>query len=172
MKRRGAIKHKLKQVIFRHRSKYVEEGLKRRPANCSYNAPIQVYDPSTTNKAVLRVCLYDVSNRRRWNNATCDESLGGLEQCRKCPMFKARNEADDLKAEFATMLGIDGTEVDIGWIAKQYPDVAALMWVLGSEPQSDEPPPPVEDKRENILTFFGSTEMTEDEIPEEPLADE
>jgi hypothetical protein len=168
MKKQGSVRQKLKQVMFRHRSKYVEEGMKRRPANCAHNEIVQVHDPSSANRAGLRICLYGVSSEDhdRWNNRTCDESLGGLEQCRQCPMFKNRSTSEDLKAEFATMLGAG----DIGWIAKQYPDVAALMWVLDSETQSTGSSPKPKDKSENILAFFGGVELNEAEIPDEPLA--
>ena len=173
MKKTTEIKRKLKQVLYRHRKKYVEEGLKRRPANCKHNAIIEIGDASRTNRTHLRICTWGAGQTQDgegWNNTTCDEGLGGRKQCRECRFYECRNEADDLKAEFATILGIDGTEVDIGWIAKQYPDVAALMWVLDSEPQTEEQPPPKPNPAENILVYFGVGDMDDTDVPEEPLA--
>jgi len=178
MKKAAEIKRKLKQVLYRHRKKYVEEGLRRRPANCTHNAVIEIGDPSRSNRTHLRICTWGIEDAKEpgafrqedggeWNAVTCDESLGGRKQCRDCPTFECGSEAEDLKAAFATMLGVDGTEVDIGWIAKQYPDVAALMWVLDSEPHSEKPPPKP-DPDVNILSFFGG-DLDNTVAPEEPL---
>lgn len=163
MKEASTVKHKLRQVIFRHRKQFIKEGLKQCPGNCRYNAPVKV-PPGPGRRKIIRVCLY--KEDEGWNNVVCDENEGGLEQARTCPYFECKNNATDLKSMFSSLLGLDGTPVEIGWIAKHYPDVAALTWVLGQQPKAK---PPEQPKPEPVLALVG--EDAPEEIPEAPLAE-
>jgi len=93
--------------------------------------------------------------------------MGGEQQAVECPFFTPCSTADELKAEFNENLGIEGgTPKDIGYIAKHYPDVAALLWVLGPSKGARTEDP--EDEDPNILAFFGKGEGVT-EVPERPL---
>jgi hypothetical protein len=178
VKTEGQIKQKVKQVIFRLRKAHIRKGLARHPQNCVHNDKIHL-PVHTGNRATIRVCTWGIAHVKapgqghdgeEWNNRVCDASMGGEQQAAECPYFESCSTADELKAEFNENLGIEGgTPKDIGYIAKHYPDVAALLWVLGpskgaktAEPEEDEP---------NILAFFGNGEGVT-EVPERPLVEE
>lgn len=61
----------------------------------------------------------------------CDRGLGGEELAAKCPMFEFKSSPESLKEEFSRKLGLDGGEVQVGELARDYPDVMALRWALG-----------------------------------------
>lgn len=146
MKTEGEIRQKLKQVIFRHRKAFVQDGLERTPANCQHNAPARL--PVLVSEVdTIRVCRF-VSDNGEWNNQVCDPRHGGARQALKCPHFVCRNNAEDLKDTFRSNLGLDGSPVALAHIAREYPDVVALMWVLGP---SDAATP----AENSILDFFG-----------------
>jgi hypothetical protein len=169
VKTEGQIKQKLKQVIYRHRKNYVERGLEQRPENCSYNEPVRL-PLHTANRAVIRVCGYcpDGSNR---NAVVCDSSMAGDRQAAECPYFHHRKSGEDLKDEFKSKLGLDGSTVNIGLIAKEYPDVAALMWALGPGKNVDRKAPS-DSKGPGILAFFGENIEEPDVVPERPLVED
>jgi len=169
MKSDGQINQKIKQVIFRHRKAYIQKRLARHPDNCTFNdrvgLPIHM-----SNRASLGVCGYCDENDEP-NNVTCDASMGGEQQAIACPYFEADKEAEELKKEFNENLGIEGgSPKEIGYIAKEYPDVAALLWVLGPSKDAKTAEPPQKEEP-NILAFFGNGETVED-VPERPLVEE
>lgn len=168
MMKEGAIKHKLRQVVFRHRKRFIEDGLKRRPCNCTFNGAVKT-PRRVGGKEVVRLCLYKVDDRDEWNNTTCDESLGGLQQAQECPYFECKNDPKDLKAMFASLIGLDGTSVDAQWMAKHYPDIMALTWVIGDARKAKEEPDPPK-KRHSVLAIFGKAGEPED-LPELPLVE-
>ena len=170
MKTEGQIRQKVKQVVFRHRKEYVRQGLARRPANCAYNETVRL-PVHMSNRATLSVCGHCPDGLGR-NNVVCDATMGGDAQAADCPYFHERRSAEALKEEFNAKLGLNGSAVEIGYIAKEYPDVAALMWVMGpGRPVNTEPPPPEPEIQGNILAFFGDEEEPED-LPERPLVEE
>ena len=59
MKSAGQIKQKAKQTIFRHRKKYVEAGLSRRPQNCAYNerVTLPVHKGRTMRRVPRRILI-------------------------------------------------------------------------------------------------------------------
>ena len=160
MKKQSQIKQQLKQVIFRHRKRFVVDGLKQRPVNCKHNGVIRL-PVHTANRATIHICTWGVGHVKDlgkdhdgdgWNNRVCDSSMGGDQQAQECPFFECMNTADSLKEEFSEQLGLDGVPVAKGVLARDYPDVAALLWVLGPgesmrSQKEDEPSP-------NILAFF------------------
>ena len=169
MKTDGQIKQKIKQVVYRHRKAFVRHGLARHPENCVYNERVTL-PVHMSNRATLHVCGY-CSEEGVPNNVVCDASMGGDRQAADCPFFEASKTAKALKEEFNENLGIDGgAPREIGYIAKEYPDVAALLWVIGpgsganvEEPEDEEQP--------NILALFGNGEDLDD-VPERPLVEE
>lgn len=169
MKSEGQIKQKAKQTIFRHRKKYVEAGLSPRPQNCTYNTKVRL-PVHMANRATLHVCGYAPDGSTP-NNVVCDSTMGGDKQAAECPYFECRLEADALKQDFNQKLGIEGgAPKEIGYIAKEYPDVAALLWVMGPGKNSNSEEP-AEEEQANILAFFGNAEEPDD-LPERPLVEE
>lgn len=172
MKAEGQIKQKVKQVIFRHRKAYIRAGLARKPRNCLHNDKVRL-PIHMSNRATLNVCGYCPDGETP-NNFVCDSSMGGDKQAADCPFFENRTTAEDLKEEFNRKLGLNGeAPVEIGYIAKEYPDIAALMWVLGpgDREQNPEAPKKNQGEGENILAFFGDGEDV-GAVPERPLVEE
>ena len=166
MKSEGQIKQKLKQVIYRHRKNYVEQRMSRRPDNCAHQRRVSL-PQHTGNRATIGVCYCEEFAEQ----SVCDSTMGGDLQAEECEHFKACNRADRLKDEFKRKLGLDGSVVNIGVIAKEYPDVAALMWALGpSKPVNKEDPEEPGDS--GILAFFGGPIEEPEELPERPLVED
>jgi len=160
VKTEGQIRQKLKQVVFRHRKEHVKRGLAKRPENCEHNGAVRL-PLHAANRTTLHVCRF-VDDEGEWLNRVCDSGMGGVEQAQGCPHFSCRNTPESLKGDFGRRLGLDGTSVEIGYIAKLYPDVAALMWALGpsSGTSRDASEDPVDD---GILAFFGAQDEDEPE---------
>lgn len=169
MKSEGQIKQKLKQVVYRHRKNYVERGLARVPENCTHNRVVRL-PVHTSNRATIRVCGL-VLDDGDTNDLVCDSAMAGVEQARKCEYFQECTTAEKLKEEFKRKLGLDGSVVNIGVIAKEYPDVAALMWALGPGKPVDKKAPDKPDDP-GILAFFGGPIEEPDEVPERPLVED
>lgn len=168
MKTEGQVRQKLKQVIFRHRKEFVHAGLARRPQNCAHNRTVRL-PVHTGNRASLRVCNYRLGDDEM--NVVCDPTMAGDEQAQECPYFSCRQTASSLKEEFKAKLGLDGSSVQIGVIASEYPDVAALMWVMGPGKNVDVHDP--DEPQENILALFGSDALEEPErLPRRPLVED
>lgn len=153
MKTEGQIKQKLKQVVYRHRKKFISSGMAKKPANCLYNRAVRL-PVHTGNRATIRVCGL-VQNGEHVCNVICDSTMAGDRQAEKCSFFENKDTAEELKKQFKAKIGLDGSAVSIGEIAREYPDIAALMWVLGSGSLSEEDPHKSED--EGILAFFGDS---------------
>jgi hypothetical protein len=97
--------------------------------------------------------------------------MDGDRQAEKCPYFENLREAEELKTDFKRKLGLDGNVVNIGLIAKEYPDVAALMWALGPGKPVDKKDP-ANPSDPGILAFFGGPIEEPAVIPERPLVED
>ena len=124
MKTEGAVRHKLKQVRFRYLKQCIEAALERRPENCTHNGATEGVVASDT----VRVCFaqIDVPGRKV---VLCDERFGGCARAEACPSFTSRHDKANVKEEFyAELEGLSFPE-----IAYNYPDMAALLWVIADE---------------------------------------
>jgi hypothetical protein len=163
VKTQGQIKQKIKQVVFRHRKRFVQEGLSRKPENCQHHKTVRL-PLHTGNRAVIGVCGLE------GKDLVCDSTMAGVAQAQDCKFFCCGRSAEFLKKDFDSRLGLNGEDIQIGAIAKDYPDLAALMWVMGASKnkvtkvQED---PVVLD----ILAVLGS-EPEPDHIPERPLVED
>lgn len=170
MKTEGQIRQQIKQVIYRHRKTYIRTNLSRHPENCAFNERVHL-PVHMANRATLRVCGYCPNGEDR-NNVVCDATMGGEAQAGNCGFFEPRVDAEMLKEEFNHKLGIDGgPPKEIGYIAKHYPDLAALLWVMGPGKGTNSEAPPAEDKA-NILAFFGDGDSEDMDVPERPFVEE
>jgi hypothetical protein len=179
MRTDGQIRHKLKQLIFRHRKKFVEKGLSQKPHNCKHNGVVRL-PVHTGNRATIHVCTWGVGHvvepgkghdGENWNNRVCDSSMGGDEQAQECPYYEGCHSPESLKAEFTRKLGFGDNQTSSGQLAQEYPDLIALMWVLGTAKKkngADNSMP----EGDGILAFFGSDVEEPDEVPDEPLLEE
>lgn len=121
MRSPGQIRHKLKQVIYRHLQKELREAFKQTPENCVFNGPQNLKGLGS-----VHLCHYK-GEEGKPRKTLCDSRMwNGADQARNCPMWEPRRDKETIKAEFKTLI-TSGTR---GEIAARYPDVAALMWVL------------------------------------------
>ena len=127
MKSEGKLKQKLKQVRFRHLKKRIEISLKQVPHNCVHNEKHVVLNSEDPNPVGL--CMYNSDTPEEWGGVICDGEIRGcLEQAQGCPFFVARKSKAAVTEEFQELM--DG---DVGVLASEYPDIAALQWALDDE---------------------------------------
>ena len=112
------VKQKLKQVKFRHLKTYLSENLKADPRNCTHN------EITTSDKGEVGVCAYEGS---KLYGSVCDVFFG-RDRSKDCGLFCPKRSKEELKKEFYEF--IDNSE--IGLVAKEFPDVTALIWVLNT----------------------------------------
>ena len=122
MHTRGKVKQKLKQVAFRHRKRFIAAGLTREPQNCKWNEALE-----NPQGPPVRLCVYG-QGTPEWNKVVCDPSFGGCTQAEECSLFECRRTAEELKDEFESFAGMK--TVEMGRLSREYPDLAALLWVL------------------------------------------
>jgi len=120
----GQVRHKLKQVQFRHLKKALRDSLSQRPECCVNNAILN------TPNGDIRFCRLAAGDG---SFVTCDEAHGGLVKAAGCPDFDCGNTREGVKEDFKRFL-ITST---IAEIAIRYPDISALMWVLGESHLED-----------------------------------
>jgi len=129
MRTEGQVKQQLKQVAFRHLQRRLRENFRRRPESCCHNCPM-LLDGETS----VRVCGL-LTSEGKPRNIPCDSRLpGGPELARDCSLWEPLQSKDDIKRAFADLLRSE----DRGFIAAQYPDIAALLWVLDTPPTEGE----------------------------------
>jgi len=125
MRSEGAIRHQLKQVLFRHLQRELRANFRQAPTTCRLNRRCLVEGNSQFGVSI-GVCYAEVDGRPR--KVVCDARLsGGAEQARTCGLWVPLRDKDDIKREFRALMASG----DYGVIAAKYPDVTALMWVLG-----------------------------------------
>lgn len=123
MQTEGAIRHKLKQVRFRYLKRRLETGLAASPGNCAHNVGF-----STPGHEDIRVCGHGMG-QPGWQGSICDERFGGCARAETCSLFQSRQSKDEIKdAFYAELSGMSLPE-----IAYNFPDMAALLWVLAPE---------------------------------------
>ena len=124
MKSESSIKHKLKQVRFRNLKREIRKGLSRRPCNCKHSGSVR----GQASDHMFYVCLLDVDDPKEWDGVICDPSMPA-----NCPFFKPHKTKELIEEELDKTLNSG----DMGKIAEQYPDIAALLWVLAGIKEED-----------------------------------
>lgn len=155
MKSEGAVRHKLKQVRYRHMKQAIEVGLTPSCTSCRHM------------KRLIRGRIESVACLRLLdsNGIVIDlmqpSDLGFME----CggESFISLQDKEDIKTSFATELAT----MRLPDIAARYPDMAALMWVLGISEAPDEEADLDETDAPDI-----SPEVTEEKLEVEPPPDE
>ena len=118
MRSEAEIRQKLKQVCYRHLQKILRNGFKKLPQNCTCHSLQKV------GGQLVGVCRAKMDDPYI---VLCDAGHEeSLKVARECPVFEFAMDKEKVKAEFKELMGQKLSEV-----AAQYPDVAALRWVLG-----------------------------------------
>lgn len=130
MKSEGSVRHQLSQVLFRYRKKMTMDGLAPLPHNCKHNLRLPLLGKT------LGACGYKEGTPEA-NRTVCDTNLCP-EQARTCPFFSPKYTPEELKEifqhQFEDLLA-KARLGDSGYLARNYPDIAALLWVLEEDPQ-------------------------------------
>jgi hypothetical protein len=119
MQPESKIRHRLKLLRLRYLEKAIRKAISRRPENCLYNNLSDTGSPIP-----VRLCT---NPNPGFCGAVCDETYGGAKIAAKCNQFDSRISAETAKAEFHKFLLEAPTEE----LAQRYPDIMALLWVLG-----------------------------------------
>jgi hypothetical protein len=144
----GTIKHKLNQVRFRYLKKLIEAEFRPTPGNCRHNVLLPKYaslEPgSVTEHPPVGVCAYGMTDPSSgWPLSHCDERVDGGSRARSCDKFCPRRTKEEVKEDFRQKLDA----MTFPEVAFNYPDMAALIWVLDtsdvSVPEDVPPPTPV-----------------------------
>ncbi len=151
MKTVGQVLRKLKQIRFRHLKRELNDQLSQRSCNCAYNVtlPPQGHDGYTP----YALCAYGSSELQDWEPSYCDDAMDDGLRSSSCPLFRVRRTRDQVQEDFQRSL----SSKSLPEVARYYPDMAALLWVLDesdfsdttlatiSEPEDEELPPVVSD---------------------------
>ena len=122
MKVEAAVRHKLRQVLFRHLKRSLATSLQKLPHTCIHNGRPRAL-------TLPRLCLLGAGHAGTWAGVTCDaDTPGGVEQAKACPYWEPRRTKDEIKAAFKMLVSQNPAAV-----AAEFPDAAALMWVLDNE---------------------------------------
>jgi len=119
----GQVRQKLKQVMFRHLKKRLKALYKRKPSTCLFNEPVELSDSVS-----VCLCHFREAPEVRPRLVLCDErDRACLRYAREdCPWWEPCKSKDAVKDEFHELM-----QSDRGVIAAEYPDIAALLWVMG-----------------------------------------
>ena len=120
MKSEGQVRHQLQQVLYRHLQKRLRGNFKLRPHTCIYNK-------QATGASGFSV---DVCHHQELAGVVCDVRVDPM-RAKSCPYWEASQGKEATKAEFRDLI----ESGDRGRIASEYPDVAALLWVLDESPE-------------------------------------
>lgn len=124
MRSEGNVRHKLKQVSYRHLQRLLRENFRQKPQRCAHNSLVILDESSTV--GLCGVLSVDGVPR----HLPCDSRIPGCDDMAQgCSMFKPLKTKAEIKDEFQVLL----SSSDRGEIASEYPDIAALLWVLDSE---------------------------------------
>lgn len=114
------VRQQLKQVLFRHLQKQLRANFRKAPDTCRFNRDFTI-------KGAGKVfgCVVPAHSP---SHVLCDERVRACEeQARQCPLWEPRRKKEQIKTEFRELV-MSG---DRGQLAARYPDVTALLWVLG-----------------------------------------
>lgn len=126
----GQVRQKLKQVLYRHLQRKLRNNFKKLPESCKHNRK-ESLGKTGQYVGVCRHPNRDEGPRGR----VCDSRVFGCDTvARMCSWWAPLRHKDDIKTEFRDFLRNSSR----GQIAAEYPDAAALMWVLdGSDLTED-----------------------------------
>ncbi len=124
----GKILQKIKQVKFRHLKRFLEDHLGRKSQNCLYNRSSLL---SFQGQEAVCICGHAFETND-WVAGACDVRVNP-DLARTCDKYEAQHQKAELKKAFNNFLETS----DIASIAKHYPDLAALLWVVDEEDFED-----------------------------------
>jgi hypothetical protein len=152
VKTEGQVRQQFKQVAFRHRKKLVRRAISRLPSNCRHNRELDIGGVPP-----VGFCSLLIEDADTFQGVLCD-GRHDPELVKTCPSFKPGATAEEIKEGFRSLV----ENPERGVLALEYPDLAALLWVLDDDDVVPEVP---DESAEEILVDL-------DENPVENVEDE
>lgn len=144
MKSHAEISNRLNKLLYRYLANYIKQTQARIHSNCVFNLehkPKKLtishqdnvefsFSPRKTNSLIViqsntppnsvYICTYGMPNSG-WNGDICDSTNNVASHCK---WFQSKVSKLELESEFNELLKDDD------YVLKNYPDIAALQWVL------------------------------------------
>lgn len=122
MRTAGQVRQQLKQVVFRHLQRELQDNFRVLPPSCQWNRR----EPIAGTQEWVGVCACPATDMGSPNGNICDTRVAdGEARARRCSYWQPKRTKDQVKVDFRAFMAKPRGE-----IAVKYPDVAALMWVL------------------------------------------
>jgi len=125
MKSEGKVKHKLKQVKFRTIKKEIRKARSKKPCNCTHSGEVK----GQASEKMFYVCLLEANKPKQWEGMICDPSVPNT-----CPFFEPHKSEQEIENDVERIL----KSGDMVEIAANFPDLAALLWVLSEDTNDGE----------------------------------
>lgn len=129
----GRIRFLLSQELDRR----VSDARERLPHKCVHNhrQPLDVRkellgDPNEdynkldkTHLPVIGLCMKGSDNVKTWPGTICEDPI----DAKRCPFYTPKETKSDIEETLSSNIK------DLSWVSANMPEVASLLWVLGSE---------------------------------------
>lgn len=126
------VRQQLKQVLFRHLQREIRDNFRKTPESCYHNHLTSIAGSPER----IGICRYEGNVKENTpRGKACDSRVAGCQvMARACRFREPFRTTAEIKDIFQKLMNSQ----DRGKIASQYPDVAALMWVLDGVDVTDE----------------------------------
>lgn len=121
MQPKSKIQYRLKQLVFRHLQKELRANFKKSAATCRHNEPCAL---GGTGAWIGRCGLFQIDGKPR--GTLCDPRVDQDAVAKNCPYWESRSSKAEIRSEYEAVV----KNPDLGVVASEYPDIAALRWVL------------------------------------------
>lgn len=122
MQPRSKVQHRLKQLIFRHLQKRLRANFRQGASTCRHNVPFDLDEEGDT--CIGRCGLVQPDGTPR--GIICDARIDHDRVAKDCPLWAPLQTKAEIQEEFEALV----RNPDLGVVASEYPDIAALRWVL------------------------------------------
>jgi hypothetical protein len=137
MRSEDEVQDRIRYLLTQEVSKRVQEACARLPHKCKNNArhpldvrkrvagePNEQYNViSGKHLPVIGLCMLGSEDPTSWPGNICEDPI----DAQRCPFFDPIDTKETVQAEFHQQIR------DLAWVQANLPEVAGLLWALGSE---------------------------------------
>jgi hypothetical protein len=137
MRTESEVQDRIRYLLSQELDRRVAEACARLPHNCGHNhkQPLDVrqkiegrdnpnYNRLDREKLpVIGLCMLGAENPSEWKGTICEDPI----DAQRCPYFDATHTKETVQKDFDEQIR------DLGWVSENMPEVAGLLWALGSE---------------------------------------
>lgn len=117
------VRKKLLELKQKHLRRKLHKHLQPLPENCKHNQTHVGTNKEEDGQEEVGLCMLGHENIEEWPGNICEAP----EKAEKCPFFNPKRSKEELIEEFKEEMK------DPEVLAYEYPDIAALQWVLENE---------------------------------------